>query len=172
MKIYENHFGKKLKYHRGQLKTKVDIWVVRLVERGKGGRQLLYPVESRKRDTLLKIIKRHVEPGSTIYTDRRSSYRNLNENGLTHFSVIHQDSYVKEYRNSTTGEIIQVDTNTIEGSWQGPKEHFKMRHRCGTSTFEAHLAEIIRQNHHHGSPGDVYEQFFLLLNSIYKYGPQ
>ena len=67
---------------------------------------------------------------------------------------------------------MTVDTNTVEGGWQIPKEHFKMRHGCELTTFEGHLSEVIWRNHHRGSPGDVYEYFFILLNNIFTHrGP-
>ena len=93
-------------------------------------------MEKRDSEALLKIIKHHAEPGATVFTDGWSRYRDLNVNGFNHYSVIHKDSYTKSYKNETTGEIIKVDTNTVEGDWQMPKEHFKMRHGVELTTFE------------------------------------
>ena len=40
------------------------------------------------------------------------------------------------------------------------------------TTFEQHLAEIVWRNHHKGSPGEVNEAFFKLVNYIYNHdGP-
>lgn len=44
---------------------------------------LIYPVSDRSEDTLIPIIKRHVEAGSTIYSDGWSAYCGLNELGTT-----------------------------------------------------------------------------------------
>ena len=46
---------------------------------------------------------------------------------LQHYSVILKDKYTKSYKNGATGEIIKVDTNAVEGGWQMPKEHFKIK---------------------------------------------
>ena len=43
----------------------------------KSGRIILYPVENRSTETLMLIIKKHVEVGSTIYRDRWVSYAQL-----------------------------------------------------------------------------------------------
>ena len=130
-------------------------------------KKILYPVDSRDSSTLLKIIKRHVEPGSTVYTDGWAGYKDLNQHGYNHFSVIHKDGYKIFYKNTTTDATVVVHTNTIEGSWQSSKDHFKMKHGVELSTFESHLAEVVWRNHHRGSPGDVYDYFFSLMSYIY-----
>jgi transposase-like protein len=56
---------------------------------------------------LSKIIKDNVKPGSTIYTDEHSAYKNLDSN-FAHASVNHKE---KEY---VRGE---VSTNGIESVW-------------------------------------------------------
>ena len=131
VEIDESHFGKKYKYHCGQVKSKIDVWVVGLVERGSSNKMIMYPVDKRDSATLLKIIKCHVYPGSIIYTDGWVGYNKLNEKGFQHFTVIHKDAYTKKYRNEETGEERSVDTNMIEGSWQMPKKYFKARHGSG-----------------------------------------
>ena len=173
VEVDESLFGKRYKYHRGHVKSQINIWIVGLVERG-SGKQIMYPVDKRDSGTLLKIITRHVERGSTVYTDGWVGYRELNNNGYRHFSVIHKDGFKKIYKDMSTGEEIteEVHTNTVEGSWQVAKEHFKMAHGVELTTFEQHLAEIIWRNHHKGSPGDVYEAFFNLVKYIYNHeGP-
>ncbi len=168
VEVDESHFGKKCKYHRGNIKSSIDVWIVGLAERTTG-KQIMYPVDKRDSETLLKIIKRHVEPGSTIFTDGWQGYRGLNDAGYNHFSVIHKDSFVKTYQNPSSGEKIVVHTNTVEGGWQVPKDHFKIKHGVQMSTIEGHLAEIMWRNHHKGSPGQVYESFFMLLNHVYNH---
>ena len=48
LEVDESHFCKKCKYHLGSMKSKINVWIVGLVERrekGEGkGRQLMYPV--------------------------------------------------------------------------------------------------------------------------------
>ena len=43
----------------------------------------------------MHIIRKHVEPGSTIYTDGWVGYGQLNNSGFRHFSVIHTEGYKK-----------------------------------------------------------------------------
>ena len=42
---------------------------------------ILDPVKDRMHDTLVKIIKKHVAPGSKIYSDSFRSYDKLNGEG-------------------------------------------------------------------------------------------
>lgn len=58
-----------------------------MVERA-SNTDILYPVDSRNADTLVPIIKRHVLPGLTIYSDGWSAYYDLNEQGYSHFTVL------------------------------------------------------------------------------------
>ena len=78
VKVDESHFGKKHKFHTGKVMSKIDIWVVGLIERG-SGLQILYPVDKLDSETLTKIIWRHFIPGSTIYSDGWSGYTKLND---------------------------------------------------------------------------------------------
>ena len=171
VEIDESLFGRKIKYHRGDPRGQQRIWVVGLVERS-SGRAIYYPVADRSAATLLSIIKRHVVPGATIYSDGWVGYGSLNNHGYRHFTVIHTSGFRKRYRNIATGEIISVDTNYIEGSWQGAKAHFVRIHGTTTRNFEAHLCEIMWRNFHKGSTGEVYEYFFQLLADVfYGMGP-
>ena len=45
------------------------VWIFGMVERETNTPLLIYPVSDRSEDTLLPIIQRHLEPGSTIYSD-------------------------------------------------------------------------------------------------------
>ena len=59
--------------------------------------------------------------GSTIYTDGWPSYVSLTEEGYTHFTVEHKHAFKYVYRNTETGELIEVHTNRIEGAWKHSK---------------------------------------------------
>ena len=54
-------------------------------------KHIIYPVGDRSENTLLKIIKKHVDPGSVIYSDGWPAYIKLNDHGYQHFSVIHKN---------------------------------------------------------------------------------
>lgn len=64
---------------------------------------ILYPVGDRTEDTLLPIIQRHVEVGSTIYSDRWSSSFFL-DIGYEHFTVTPKNTFKKTYINMKTSE--------------------------------------------------------------------
>ena len=114
------------------------------------------------------LILRQVELVSTIYTDGWGGYRGPNALGYHHFSVIHQDAYTKKYRNiNNPDNIVTVDTNTIEGSWQHAKAHFKRIHGTRIKNFEAHLSEVIWKNHNRGNQVSIHWKFFDLMRNVY-----
>ena len=166
VEVDESLFGKRCKYHRGKPKTGIKVWIVGLIER-RSGRMILYPVENRDEKTLLKIITRHVAPGSEIYTDGWGAYANIagTGHGYKHFTVIHKYQYTKRYREVATGLIKNVHTNTIEGAWTHAKMHFKRIAGTSLKNFESHLAEVIFRNHMKGQ--NIYRAFFEYLTTMY-----
>ena len=54
---------------------------------------LFFIVESRDAATLTHIIKKFVEPGSTIYTDEWAGYCNLSSKGFDHKTICHQQRF-------------------------------------------------------------------------------
>lgn len=125
---------------------------------------VMYPVSDRSEDTLLPIIERHVEKGSTIYSDGWSAYCHLNDAGYDHFTVLHKYSFKKTYVNTRTQEIEVVHTNRIEGAWKHAKDHFRRLVGTKLAQFEGHLAEIMWRQ---AERGNIYEAFFNLLRSVY-----
>lgn len=53
---------------------------------------ILYPVKNRKGKTLLPIIKRHVTVGTDILSNSWRPYDSLNDEGYSHFNVIHTEN--------------------------------------------------------------------------------
>lgn len=94
-----------------------------MMEKG-SNRIILYSVLNRKRRTFLKIIKRQVKVGSTIYSDSWRVYVTLNNEGYVQFNVVHKDTYKQTYKNVATGEVIEVYTNTIEDAWKHARDYF------------------------------------------------
>lgn len=86
---------------------------------------LIYPVSDRLEDTLITIIERHVEAGSTIYSDGWSAYCSLNELGYHHFTVPHKYSLKKVYIYEDTREEVEIHTYRIEGAWKHAKDNFR-----------------------------------------------
>jgi len=88
---------------------------------------IVYPVVLRTKDILIPFVRLHVPQGSTIYSDRFSSYFNnqralphshLAQYGYRHFGINHSQHFVSEISRS-------IHTNTIERAWRSLKEKFK-----------------------------------------------
>lgn len=112
-----------VKHHRGGGQG-TRVWILGLVET-ETNKLILYPVQDRTEATLVEIILKHVEPGSTVLTDGWSSYLNLNKEGFKHFTVNHKKTFKQVYVNELTNDRMVVHTNTIEGAWARSKEEFK-----------------------------------------------
>ena len=67
------------------------------------------PDNRRNHHTLLTLIKRYVNPGTTILSDRWRGYTHLNLHGYIHLTVNHRRGFI----DPETG----VHTNTCEGMW-------------------------------------------------------
>ena len=163
IEIDESLFGRRVKFHRGNPNKGMKVWIFGLVER-RSNQVILYPVADRREVTLIPVIQRHVEPGSTIYSDGWSAYCNLNDLGYRHFTVIHKYAFKKVYRNVETGQLVSVHTNKIEGAWTHAKMHFRKMAGTQITQFEGHLAEIMWRSQ---AKGNIYSEFFELLKSVY-----
>jgi transposase-like protein len=137
VEIDESKFGKR-KYHRGH---RVDgVWVFGGIERTPERRIFVKVVENRTEKVLLKVLRDNVRPGSIIYSDMWSGYRNIErELEMEHRTVNHSECFV----DPDTG----VHTNTVEGMWNGFKLKIPPRRRTSTE-IGPNLLEIVwrRQN--------------------------
>ena len=120
VEIDESKFGKR-RYNRGH--RVVGVWVVGGIDRSEDKNMFAVSVPDRSARTLLEIIRRHVRPGSIIYTDCWKGYRteDLADLGCAHLTVNHSYQWV----DPRTG----AHTNTIEGMWSALKAHTNKRHR-------------------------------------------
>lgn len=125
---------------------------------------IIYPVSNRSEETLVPIIERHVETGSTIYSDGWSAYCGLNELGYNHFTVLHKYSFKKVYIHQETREEVEIHTNRIEGAWKHAKDHFRRMSGTKISQFEGHLCEIMWRAE---TKSNLYQSFFQSLSTIY-----
>ncbi|KCZ77815.1 hypothetical protein H311_01168 [Anncaliia algerae PRA109] len=66
VEIKESKFGK-IKHNKGHRVE--EVWVLGLVEISEKRKIIYIPLADRKKETLIKIIRRFVLPDSTIYTD-------------------------------------------------------------------------------------------------------
>nr|XP_011443777.2 uncharacterized protein LOC105339761 [Crassostrea gigas] len=163
IEIEESLFGRRVKFHRGNPNRGLKIWIFGMVEHD-SNTLIIYPVCDRTEETLLPIIERHVEKGSTIYSDGWSAYCKLNESGYEHFTVIHKYSFKKTYVNTKTHDIVEVHTNRIEGAWKHAKDHFRKLSGTKITQFEGHLAEIMWRS---AEKGNVYQAFVDFFRSFY-----
>jgi transposase-like protein len=92
----------------------------------------MIPVKYRDSETLTNLIKKHVLPGTTIYTDCWKGYNQLKLNKYIHKTVNHSQFF----KDPKTG----VHTNTIEGTWNGIKLGLSPRNRT-TNGMMQHLLE-------------------------------
>jgi transposase-like protein len=141
VQIDESKFGKR-KYNRGH---HVDgVWVVGGVEKTPERKVFLAVVPQRNAETLESIIKHYVKPGSLIYTDCWRGYSQLNEledQSFEHHAVNHQETFI-------TNE--GVNTNTIEGTWNGIKLNISPRLR-NKKEMPWKLVEFIWRRKHHNN---------------------
>lgn len=120
IEVDETYIGAKARnMHRGTLAKRVEqfatphtgrnqnigkVAVMGLLERHGEVRTMVVP--NTKRASLQGEVYKHVEQGSTVYSDALRSYRNL-ENDFTHKVINHAEKYVDG----------QVHTNGMENFW-------------------------------------------------------
>ena len=77
----------------------------------------MFPVEDRRRETLLPIVLEHVEPGAVVISDKAPAYitnhnrSHLQPHSLDHYFINHSLDFV---------DPVQpwIHTNTIERQWR------------------------------------------------------
>ena len=152
VEIDESKFGKR-KNHRGH---RVEgVWVLGGVERTESRKIFFVEVPNRSADTLLSIIRRHVAPGSIVYTDLWRGYAQLaSALNLTHQTVNHS-LYFKD-------PITGIHTNTIEGNWNGVKMRVAPRNRVKRSMDEFAGEMMWRRKHE----ADLWSGFITALRTV------
>jgi transposase-like protein len=119
----------KRKYNKGhQVK---GTWIVGGISR-KTKKVFMIPVKVRDAEKLTSIIKKHVLPGTTVYTDCWKGYNKLKLHNYIHKTVNHSNFF----KDPRTG----VHTNTIEGTWNGIKMGLPARNRTENGMIH-HLIE-------------------------------
>lgn len=114
------HKDKKVEKCQGRsYKDKVPVFGI--LERG--GKLIAKVVPNTQARTLVPIVKKNVEVGSTVYTDGWS-YKGL-EGKYEQLSVDHGKHFYGETYVTDDGEIIVVSTNGIENAWSLFKRRLK-----------------------------------------------
>ena len=147
VQIDESKVGKR-KYHRGH---RVEgQWVFGGIE-AETRKCYLVPVKDRSESTLMRIIKKWIEPGSLIVSDCWKSYGKLSQNGYTHETVNHSEEFVNEkgfHINKQDGHWRQMKTTLP--IFRARKEHFssslaefmwRYKHK-NSNTFKIFLRDV------------------------------
>ena len=128
VEIDETMIGGRVEASKGAFSNKAVV--IGMLERG--GNVVTQVVSSRRRDTLLPIIKDTVRPYSLVHTDEHSAYQTLTAEGYYHETVNHShEQYV-----SATGS----STNSIEGFWAAVKRGINGTH---IHVSEKHLSKYL-----------------------------
>lgn len=119
-KNINRHKDKKVEKSQGRsYKDKVPVFGA--LERN--GKIFAMVVPNTQASTLVPIVKKNVEVGSTIYTDGWS-YKGLEEE-YGQLSVDHSKKFYGMLLVTDDGEIIEVTTNRIENAWSVFKRTIK-----------------------------------------------
>lgn len=153
VEIDEAKFGKR-KFNRGR---RIEgQWIF-------GGFQrdtkniFLVPVENRSAETLLRVIREWILPGTTIISDCWKSYDMLQHEGFQHLKINHSLNFVDP-------EDRTIHTQNIERTWRNvrggiPRYGRKDAHMIG------YLAEFLFKRRY--SEGDDVHNFLLEIARMY-----
>jgi transposase len=149
----ETYYGSKSKGKHGRGTDKTPV--VGMVQRK--GQVRAFVAADVKADTLRGLIKEHVLPRTTVFTDEFKSYNGIGARGYTHQRINHSENiYV-------SGE---VHTNTIEGFWSLIKTGIRgVYHSVGRHYLQTYLNEYsFRYNRRF----DVQPMFLSILQQVEK----
>ena len=131
VEIDESYFGKK---KTGQSKTGTIQGLVPVfgIKERSSGLVIAQVVTGTKGTDLIPIIKKHVLPGTTIYSDGFGAYYHLSKHGYTHRVVCHNHTFVDQ-------RIIH--TNGIESFWAYTKHLLRTCKGIAYHTYPIHIKE-------------------------------
>ena len=132
VEVDEAYIGGKGKGRQSMGKATKKKGVIAAVERG-GSIKAHVATGTIKKDEIMSLITKTVEPGSTIYTDAATAYTKLADFGYNHSSIKHwRQIYV----------IGDLHTNTVEGFWANFKGGMKGVYKhCGGEYLQSYLNE-------------------------------
>ena len=147
------------KYNRGRL---VDgTWVLGIIDVHTGDLRIeACPENRRDAETLLAIIGRHVEAGTTIMTDCWKSYIGLTDQGFNHLTVNHSCHFVDP--------DTWANTQKIESTWRGLKRRI-CRGGVPKEILGSHLCEYLWQRDVKRRSADPFAEMVELLKASQAY---
>ncbi|HTC47095.1 MAG TPA: IS1595 family transposase [Candidatus Aquilonibacter sp.] len=160
VEIDETYMGGKRKRGTGRPMAgdKVKTVVVGIVERR--GKVKALVANDVKGSTLLGMVKEHVLPKSTVFTDELNAYH-----GIEHMPNM---GYRHRRINHTSGVYVvgETHTNTVEGFWSLIKNGIRgVYHNVGKSYLQTYLNEYsFRYNRRH----DTTPMFISFLHQVEK----
>lgn len=130
-----------LKHVRVEEGGYIEKWIFGIVERETG--LLFYtPVPNRSKSVLLPIIQEHIPPGSLLFSDDWSSYRNLDALGYHHYSVNHsKGEYSRDQE--IDGKIVAVNINKLEGMNRVLRQRFANKSTRNMERMDLVLGELM-----------------------------
>ena len=152
VEIDESKFGKR-KYHRGHHVE--GCWVFGGVER-ETGRVFMEVVVRRDANTLIPLLEKWVEKGTTVMSDCWKAYDKME--GFVHMKVNHS----LNFGDPETG----TQTNTIESTWRHAKESFSF-HGRKKAHVPGNLARYMFQKACRCKKIDPTEEFFRMAGIVY-----
>lgn len=155
------HKDKKVEKCQGRsFKDKVPVFG--MIQRG--GKLIAKAVPDTKSTTLAPLIKEYVKKGSKVFTDGWE-YGTL-KNNYTQMSVDHgKGFYGTTIVDTDTGEITEVNTNSIENAWTHLKRmvvgtYYKMSKRHIQSYVDEFVFRFNTRNH------SISQRFNLMLQNM------
>jgi transposase-like protein len=152
------------KNHKGREPSKSAVW-------GFGGIDIntkdifVLPVDHRNKETLLPLIRKYIEPGSTIYSDMFGTYRNL-ENDLADMNIIHRS--VNHKNKFVKFDDPQVHTQTVERLWGTFRTVIpKTTNMSMTDSYFALFLYLVKYEWTKRHPGDRFRLFCKHIGEIH-----
>lgn len=145
----------KRKYNRGRLPN--DVWVIGGICR-ETKEIFIKEIPDRTRDTLERVIKKHVLLGTQINTDMWPAYDNLNNLGYIHKTVNHSTNFVNP--------VDGTHTQNIERLWRDLKDVKKRYQGIPESEIESHVYEFLWRKSCSVTYKNAFEEALNMLSEI------
>jgi transposase len=110
-----------------------------MVEVTEARRIVLVTVKDRTRETLESLLVKYVHPDSIIHSDCWKAYSNLKSIFASHYTVNHSLHFSDPKTN--------INTNAIEGNWNGIKSQVAYTHRTKKSVLSYLIRYMYRRNY-------------------------